>query len=158
MPNETTKPYTLSDTWHLNNRVTLLLLDHLSDEQLAFTPTSRSRTIADQFAHLHNVRIMWLEPRVPSAAQALTKIEKGAATKSALNQALTESAKALGEMIDSAENSGRLKGWKRGPAAFLGYALAHEGHHRGQIILHLKYAKLPVDRMFGFGLWEWEKA
>ena len=44
-----------------------------------------------------------------------------------------------------------------GPVAFLGYALAHEGHHRGQILLHLKIAKLPLDRATGYSLWYWNK-
>jgi uncharacterized damage-inducible protein DinB len=39
--------------------------------------------------------------------------------------------------------------------AFLGYALAHEGHHRGQILLHLKVAKLPVERATAYSLWYW---
>jgi hypothetical protein len=73
------QPYTLSDTWHLNNRVNLLLLDHLTAGQLAFAANPKGRSIADQFAHLHNVRIVWLEPRVPAVAKALKKIEKGAA-------------------------------------------------------------------------------
>jgi uncharacterized damage-inducible protein DinB len=38
---------------------------------------------------------------------------------------------------------------------FLGYALAHEGHHRGQILLHLKIAKLPLDRDVSYRLWDW---
>ena len=29
--------------------------------------------------------------------------------------------------------------------------------HRGQIVLHLKYAKMALDPKAGFELWEWEK-
>ena len=148
--------FSLADTWLLNNRVTLMLLDALSDEQLAFTNNPRARNIADQLAHLHNVRRMWLEVSAPAAAKGLEKLEKGA-TKAALKSALETSARAMADCIAEAEKSGKMKGYKRGAAAFFGYALAHEAHHRGQIILHLKYAKMPVDRMLGFGLWEWEK-
>jgi len=149
--------YRLADTWLLNNRVNLMLLDSLGEEQLALTPNPRARSIADQLAHLHNVRIMWLEPVAPAVAKGLSKIEKGSATKQALKDALEASGNALGGIIAEAEKSGGMKTRKRGPIAFFGYALAHEAHHRGQIILHLKYAGKPVDRMFGFSLWEWEK-
>lgn len=150
-------PYSLVDTWHLNNRVNLLLLDSLTDEQLASAANPRARSIADQFAHLHNVRIMWLEPRVPAVAKALVKIGKGAASKAPLAEALQSSANAIGDLIGEVEKTGQLKSYKRGVIAFFGYALAHEGRHRAQIVLHLKQAGMRIDPMLGFGLWEWEK-
>ena len=150
-------PYTLADTWRLSNRVSLMLLDPLTTEQLAHVPSPRARSIADQFAHLHNVRIMWMEPRVPAAAKALCKIEKGAATKGELKSALEASAEAFSEMIDAAERKGKLSSARRGIHAFFAYAIAHEAHHRGQIIVHLKHAGMPVDRELGFALWDWEK-
>jgi uncharacterized damage-inducible protein DinB len=157
MPAPAAPPYGLADTWQLNNRVNLMLLAHLTDEQLAWATHSRARSIADQFAHLHNVRILWLEPRLPERARRLRKIEKGAATRAALEQALAESADAIAEMLAEAERTGKLKSARRGPLAFLGYALAHEGHHRGQIVVHLKQARMPIDTTFAFSLWEWEK-
>ncbi|HKQ86321.1 MAG TPA: DinB family protein [Candidatus Acidoferrales bacterium] len=148
--------YGLVDSWHLNNRVNLLLLGHLSEAQLASLADPRTRSIADQFAHLHNVRILWLAHALPQAVAALPKIEKGAATKLSLQKALNASAKAVAEVFAEAEKTGKLKGSKRGPLVFFGYLLAHEAHHRGQIILHLKYANVPIDKTFGFSLWEWQ--
>ena len=147
----------LVDIWLLNNRVNLKLLDALNDEQLAYTANPRARNIAHQIAHLHNVRRMWLGVSAPSAAKSLDKLEKGDFSKPTLARALTASAQAMAGCIEEAEKKGKLRGYKRGPAAFLAYALAHEAHHRGQVILHLKYAKIPVDRMLGYSLWEWEK-
>jgi uncharacterized damage-inducible protein DinB len=63
----------------------------------------------------------------------------------------------MGEFFAEAERVGHIKGTKLSPVAFLGYALAHEGHHRGQILLHLKIAKLPVDRATCYSLWYWNK-
>jgi uncharacterized damage-inducible protein DinB len=148
------QPYTLADTWLLNNRVNLKLLEHLSPEQLTCAPNPRARSIGEQLAHLHNVRIAWLEVM---AGGGPPKIEKGDAAKELLARSLEASGAAIAEVLASAEQTGKLRGFRRGPVAFLGYLLAHEAHHRGQIILHLKQAKMPVDKMVAFGLWEWEK-
>jgi uncharacterized damage-inducible protein DinB len=150
-------PYTLADTWLLNNRVNLMLLEQLTGEQLAVAPSSRARNVGDQIAHLHNARIMWLEAQEPAVARTLAKIEKGAATKAGLKQALEASGAAFAALIDQGEKTGKLKSFKRGVAAFLGYVLAHEAHHRGQILVHLKHAGMPVDRAFSYAIWEWEK-
>ena len=149
----------MTDAWHLNNRVNLMLLDQLDEEQLAVTPNPRARSIADQFAHLHNVRVAWLEPRAPELAKSLTKIGKGAAPgKAALKEALEASGKVFGELFAEAEKTGKIKVYfKRGAVAFFAYVLAHEAHHRGQVVLHLKHAGRPVDKMVAFSLWEWEK-
>lgn len=41
------------------------------------------------------------------------------------------------------------------PAAFLGYLISHESHHRGQILLTQKQnGELPSKKTL-FGLWEW---
>ena len=153
-----TDAYTLSDAWLLNNRVNLMLLDQLDEEQLAVTANPRARNIAEQFAHMHNVRIGWLEPRAPELAKSLTKIGKGVAAKAEIEDALEASGQVFAGLFAEAEKTGKIKVYfKRGPVAFFGYLLAHEAHHRGQIVLHLKYAGRPVDKMFGFSLWEWEK-
>jgi len=150
-------PYSLADTWRLNNRVNLMLLDALTSQQLAHVPSPRARSIADQFAHLHNVRLMWLEVRAPEALKSLHKLEKGAPTKAQVRDALESSAEAFAKMFDAAEKSGKMRAAKRGIYPFFAYAIAHEGHHRGQIIVHLKHAEMPLDRALGFALWEWDK-
>jgi len=153
---ESPRPYTLTDTWHLNNRVNLKLLDALTEEQLAVKPNPRARNIAEQITHLHAVRISWLEAMEPNVTKDLAKIEKGA-SKTEIKRGLEKSAEALGQVFAAAEQKGTLKAFKRGPVAFLGYILAHEASHRGQILLHLKYAGKPADRTLGYDLWEWDK-
>ena len=149
--------YNLTDTWRLNHRVNLLLLAALNGEQLAYLPNPRARNIADQFAHLHNMRLQWLEVQAPASAKQLRKIGKGAATVEALREAFDASTEAFAQVLDEAERTGKLRAAKHGVFAFFAYLIAHEAHHRGQILVHLKHAGMPVDRETAYGLWEWEK-
>ena len=157
MADQTTVQCALAETWHLNNRVNLLLLDALSDEQLAATILPRGRAVTSYFVHIHMARFFWLERRGRALAKGLKKIPGGTAPRAVVRQALIDSGQAMGELFAEAERTGRIKGTKIGPVGFLGYALAHEGHHRGQILLHLKIAKLPLDRATGYSLWYWNK-
>lgn len=63
----------------------------------------------------------------------------------------------MAEVLEEAERSGKLKNAKRGPLVFFAYAIAHEGHHRGQIIVHLKNAKMRIDPEMTYAIWEWQK-
>ena len=157
MADQTTVQCALAETWHLNNRVNLRLLDALTDEQLAATILPRGKAVTSYFVHIHMARFYWLERRSKALAKTLKKIPGGTAPRSTLRQALIDSGNAMGELFAEAERAGHIKGAKLSPVAFLGYALAHEGHHRGQILLHLKIAKLPVDRATGYSLWYWNK-
>jgi len=157
MADQTTVQCALAETWHLNNRVNLLLLDALTDEQLGATILPRGRAVTSYFVHIHMARFYWLERRAPALAKRLKKIPGGTAPRATLRQALIDSGEAMGELFAQAERTGHIKGVKLGPVAFLGYALAHEGHHRGQILLHLKIAKLPLDRVTGCSLSYWNK-
>jgi uncharacterized damage-inducible protein DinB len=156
MADQTNIRCALRDTWHLNNRVNLRLLDALTDAQLAATILPRGKTVTSYFVHIHMARFYWLERRAPALAKGLRKIPGGTARRAALRQALIDSGKAMGELFAEAERTGCIKGTQLGPVAFLGYALAHEGHHRGQILLHLKIARLPLDRAKGYSLWDWK--
>jgi uncharacterized damage-inducible protein DinB len=147
----------LAETFLLNNRVNVLLLNSLTTDQLAHVPTPKARSIADQIAHLHKVRIMWLEARDPERAKALQNIPAGTTAKSVLRSALEASAEALAAVLTESVDAGKMKGFKRGPIAFCGYMMAHEAHHRGQILVHLKHAKMPVNRDIAYALWQWEK-
>ena len=150
-------PSALVDTWHINNRVNLRLLDALTDEQLAATIIPRGKAVISYFVHIHMARFYWLERRSTALAKSLKKIPGGTAPRATVRQALINSGEAMAELFAEAERTGQIKGTKIGPVGFLGYALAHEGHHRGQVLLHLRIAKMPLDRATGYCLWDWHK-
>ena len=145
------------DTWNINNRINLYLLEAIPPEALNDISTSKGRSVAQQLAHLHNVRLMWLKVSGPELMEALEKIEKEmAADKKLLTRSLEQSGQAMETLLKrSIENGGKIKGFKPHVTAFLGYVVAHESHHRGQIALSLKQSGHPLEKKVAYGIWEW---
>ena len=147
----------LVETWQIHDRINLYLLDAVDPQSLGSHSASKGRSVGEQFAHVHNVRLMWLKSAAPELLEGLNKIEAEQANdKKLLAQSLTESGKAIGTLLtQSLEAGGKVKGFKPHAAAFLGYLISHESHHRGQIALSLKQSGKPVDKKISYGLWEW---
>lgn len=147
----------LLETWQIHDRINLYLLDAVDAESLNSHSASKGRSVGEQFAHLHNVRLMWLKSAAPELLTDLVKVENEQAhDKKLLAQSLTASGKAIGALLaQSLEAGGKVRGFKPHATAFLGYLISHESHHRGQIALSLKQAGKPLDKKIGYGLWEW---
>jgi uncharacterized damage-inducible protein DinB len=147
----------LVEAWQINHRINLYLLDAIAPAALPSVPLAKGRSVAEQFAHIHNVRLMWLKAAAPDLLPGLDKVEKESAiTKQGLQAALEKSGVAIAALLKKGlENGGKIKGFKPHAAAFLGYLIAHESHHRGQINMTLKQAGHPLDKKTSYGLWEW---
>ncbi|HVX49757.1 MAG TPA: DinB family protein [Chitinophagaceae bacterium] len=145
----------LIETWQIHNRINLYLLNAVDDSWLADLPASKGRTVGEQFAHIHNVRFMWFKAAGPELLEKVSKIEKDAITKKLLAEQLIKSGDAMSALLQKGFESGKIKGFKPNTAAFLGYFISHESHHRGQIMLCLKQSGHKVDQKVQYGLWEW---
>lgn len=144
------------DTWQIHNRINLYLLESVPEEHLGDVASSKGRNVGEQFAHLHNVRLMWLQASAPGLLKDVQKIEKEKGiSKTQLKKSLTQSAKAIELLLDAGFKDGKIKGFKPHPTAFLGYLISHESHHRGQILLCLKQSGHPADKKISYGMWEW---
>ena len=145
------------ETWDIHNRINLYLLDAVESAALASYSASKGRSVGEQFAHVHNVRLMWLKAAAPDLLKGLEKIEKDdAQDKKLLRKSLVDSGAAIRTLLEKSLPSGaKIKGFKPHAVAFLGYLISHESHHRGQIVLSLKQAGHPVDKKVQYGIWEW---
>lgn len=147
----------LLETWQIHDRINLYLLDAVDPASLDSHSASKGRSVGEQFAHVHNVRLMWLKSAAPDLLKDLAKIENEQANdKKLLRKSLTDSGAAIGKLLaTSLEAGGKIKGFKPHATAFLGYLISHESHHRGQIALALKQSGKPLDKKIGYGIWEW---
>jgi len=145
------------ETWEIHARINLYLLETVEPAALATYSTSKGRSVGEQFAHIHNVRLMWLKAAAPELLKGLDKVESHQAKdKKLLQKSLTNSGKAMASLLrQSLSAGGKIKGFKPHVWAFLGYLISHESHHRGQIMLSLKQAGHPVDKKIQYGMWEW---
>jgi uncharacterized damage-inducible protein DinB len=111
--------------------------------------------VGEQVAHIHNVRLMWIQVIDSELFKSLQKIERGTITKQVLSDALQKSAAAMTDVLKKGFETGKIKGFKPHAQAFLGYLIAHEAHHRSQVTLILKENGHPLDKKILYGLWEW---
>lgn len=144
------------ETWSIHNRINLYLLAALPAELLAVSSGGGSRTVGDVFAHIHNVRMMWLQAAAPDLMEGLAKIEKGFADLDGLKGAMISSGGAVESLLRSSlEGDGKVKNFKPHAVAFCGYLISHESHHRGQITSLIKATGHALDSKTDFGMWEW---
>jgi uncharacterized damage-inducible protein DinB len=145
----------LIETWFIHNRINLYLLESIESEHLSDQASSKGRTVGEQLAHIHNVRLMWIKEAQPELLDQVQKVEKEQIDKALLQTQLEASARAIADMLKQGLENGRIKGFKPHPTAFVGYLISHESHHRGQITLSLKQSAHPISKKVSFGMWEW---
>lgn len=147
----------LLESFGVNERANQLLLSNISDAAWkADSPTGKGRCIADIAAHIHHVRLMWLSA-ADKTAKVPGKVDPEAAGREQVQAALKESATAIEKLLANAleDPSGRVPNFRPDVVSFVGYLIAHDSHHRGQMAMLARQVGHPVPPKVGFGLWEW---
>jgi uncharacterized damage-inducible protein DinB len=148
-------PVALLNAFNTNNRINQYLIDNLPLAAWKSTPPDgKGRTVAAIVAHMHNVRVMWL--RAAKAEDIPAQLDRVTVTPSQAMRGLEASREALCVVMSRAlETDGRVKGFRPDVAGFLGYLIAHDAHHRGQITMLARQTGHPLPQKAMFGMWEW---
>jgi uncharacterized damage-inducible protein DinB len=163
VPSPGAKPATLDfrksllESFAINEKANQLLLSHIADAAWqAPPPSGKGRSIADIAAHIHHVRLMWLSA-VDKSGKHPAKLDPDKATRAGVQSALKASAVAIHALLSKAlaDPAGKVPHFKPDVVAFVGYLIAHDSHHRGQITMLARQVGHPVAAKTGFGLWEW---
>jgi len=143
--------------WRRNNEILLYLLAQVPPRGMNALPVgSKGRDVTAQFAHLAKVRRGWVEYFTTGRYPRLPRYDKTKPpSKAALRTALVASGRDVEQFLRRAiDEDARPKMFGRDPLRWCAYLIAHDSHHRGQILLALKQSgvRLPT-RITIEGVW-----
>lgn len=138
-----------------NNCINLYLIENLPAKAWnAKLSDGKGRTIAAILAHMHNVHVMWL--KAGKAQDIPEQLDRATVTPAQAMRALESSRAALHKLCrKSLQTDGRIRGFRPDGAGFVGYLIAHDAHHRGQIAMMARQLGHPLSQKAVFGMWEW---
>jgi uncharacterized damage-inducible protein DinB len=147
----------LLETFAINEKANQLLVNSIADEAWqAPPPGGKGRSVGAIAVHIHHVRLMWLEAADKNGKHP-AKLDPDKATKAQVQAALKASSTAIHGLLEKAleDPAGKVPNFKPNVVAFVGYLIAHDSHHRGQMAMLARQVGHPVPAKTGFGLWEW---
>lgn len=158
----------LLSAWRTNNRVTVFLIENLPRELFeAAMPDAPRRTVRMLAGHIHNSRCMWIKTLGAEHGIRISKpVDRHKVTPKQLVTALGRSSRGIISLLNLGLDHGgtipssRSYTWRNLPldvGHVLTYFVAHEAHHRGQIVMAGRQLghRLPIE--ITGGLWHFSK-
>jgi uncharacterized damage-inducible protein DinB len=149
-----------------SDRMNQHLIERLDPVAWRAKPPGKARSIVAIFTHMHNVRTKWVRLTAPHLKVPL-QLNRAHCTPEQARAGLAESAARCGEMLAEALGGGTSRidkfcrdGWAPSwpvGVEMLCYMLAHEAHHRGQVIMLAHQVGSPLPYEVADGIWNWEK-
>lgn len=162
-------PDVILTAWHTNSRVTSFLVERIPDAlwDLPIPGTTRRKTIRMIAAHLHNCRCSWTKTLGHEHGIAVPmRVDRYKVPRRELLTALKRSANGIEAVLRLGIAAGgsvppsRGYVWRNLPLDVphvLTYFVAHEGHHRGQIVMLARQLGHELPRDVADGLWMFNK-
>jgi uncharacterized damage-inducible protein DinB len=150
----------LVDTWRTNNRVTVYLFERLPEELWPEkVPGAPRRTVRMIAGHVHNCRCMWIKTLGRRhGIEAPPTVDRHRVTLRQLLPSLERSSRGIVRLIElGLDEGGKLPGFPPDIVHFTAYHVAHEGHHRGQIVMLARQLGHRLPGEVTAGLWQWSK-
>ncbi len=152
--------------WSTNSRVTAYLIEHIPPVLWSATvPGVPRRTIRAIAAHVHNSRCSWIRTLGHEhGIVAPVRVDHRAVTARQLGAALKRSSRAIAALLTlGCRRGGRVPSsrayvWRNLPldvGHVLTYFVAHEAHHRGQIVMVARQLNCRLPLAVTAGLWQW---
>ena len=160
-------PREMAEAYLINDSMNQLLIQHLDERAWrSRLPDQKGRTIADVFAHVHNIRRKWLRLSAPHL-KLPTQLDRRRCTPKQARAALAESARRCAEMLSQAASvpegqvrnfvrDGWSRPWRPGTAMFA-YMITHDAHHRGQVCMLAHQLGFRLPASVTSRMWSWEK-
>jgi uncharacterized damage-inducible protein DinB len=153
--------------WRTSNRVTADLFAHLPAPLWnAPIPEMPRKTVRMIAAHVHNARCAWIRTLGREHGIAVpASVDRRRVTKRQLTSALARSSRAMEALLKlGIDAGGRVppsKGYVWRNLALdvphvLTYFVAHEAHHRGQIVMLARQLGRRLPNRVMAGLWQWK--
>lgn len=138
-----------------DDRVTRFLIESLPDEAWrAKPPGPKGRTIAAIVSHMHNNRLMWLK-MTGRRSKLPAQLNRHTVTRARALAALPKSRDAMLAALGHDLRSGTVKNAPPDAAHFFAYQIAHEAHHRGQILMLLGQLGIDMPDQVRRGVWQY---
>ena len=153
--------------WRTNCRVTSYLTEVLPAPlwDAAIPGVTPRRAVRTLLAHLHNVRARWIRTLgLPHGIQVPPLVDLRRVNRRALLAALERSGKGIETLLTMGlEAEGQVPSspaytWRNLPldvGHVLTYFVAHEAHHRGQVVLVARQLGHRLPASVTNGLWQW---
>jgi len=117
--------------------------------------------------HIHNARCMWIKTLGKQhGIEVPDSVDRRRVSPKQLVRALDRSSRGMISLLTlGCDHGGTIPAssaytWRNLPldvGHVLTYFVAHEGHHRGQIVMIARQLEIPLPAQVTAGLWQWSQ-